>query len=55
MMQIEKNSPDPVPFIVHEGEMARMERTIKRLWIAALVMLAVLAATNAAWVLHFFG
>lgn len=54
-MQNEKNSPDPVPFIVHEAEMARQERTIKRLWIAALIILAALVSTNAAWVLHFFG
>ena len=54
-MQNEKNSPDPVPFIVHEGDMARQERTIKRLWIAALITLAALVASNAAMALHFFG
>jgi len=54
-MQNEKNSPDPVPFIVHEAEMARQERTIKRLWIAALIILAALVASNAAMALHFFG
>ena len=26
-----------VPYIVHEGEMARMERLVKRLWIALRV------------------
>ena len=28
---------DPVPYIVHEAAMARMERTIKRLWIALII------------------
>ena len=54
-MEKEKNSPDPVPYIVHEGIMARFERTIRRLWIAALITLAALVASNAAWALHFFG
>lgn len=54
MMEKEKN-PDPVPYIVHEGIMARFERTIRRLWIAALITLAALVATNAAWALHFIG
>ena len=55
IMQNEKNSPDPVPFIVHEAEMARLERTIKRLWIAALIILAALVVSNVAMALHFFG
>jgi len=29
-----------VPYIAHESEMARMERTIKRLWIALLALAA---------------
>ena len=40
---------EPVPFIVHESAMARAERTIKRLWILALVALALLVGTNGAW------
>lgn len=38
-----------VPYIVHEGEMARMERQLKRLWIALLVTLSLLAITNIVW------
>ena len=53
-MEKEKN-PESVPYIVHEGIMARFERTIRRLWIAALITLTALIASNAAWVLHFFG
>ena len=40
---------EPVPFIVHESAMARMERSIKRLWVLALVALALLVGTNGAW------
>lgn len=38
-----------VPYIVHEGAMARMERTIKRLWILVVLLAVFLVATNAAW------
>lgn len=38
-----------VPYIVHEGEMARMERQLKRLWIVLIVAIALLAITNIAW------
>lgn len=40
--KITENKPD-VPFIVFEGEMARAERFIKRLWIALVVAIASLA------------
>lgn len=43
------NKAEPVPFIVHEGIMVRMERTIKRLWIVVLVLVFVLIASNGAW------
>lgn len=41
-----------VPYIAHEGMMARMERTIKRLWILALVLTVLLVGTNVAWLLY---
>ena len=44
--------PDPVPFAVHEADMARMERTVKRLWILLLVMLVLLVGTNGAWIYY---
>ena len=31
-----------VPFLVHEGDMARMERTIHRQWITIIVLIAAL-------------
>ena len=30
---VKEQHAEPVPFIVHEGMMARAERTAKRLWI----------------------
>lgn len=38
-----------VPFIVHEGIMSRMERSIKRLFILLMVAIACLVVTNAVW------
>ena len=39
-----------VPIIVHESAMARMERTIKRLWILMILALCLLVGTNAFWI-----
>ena len=44
-----KNAPESVPYIVHESAMARMERQIKRLWIAVIVAVCLLFASNVAW------
>jgi len=35
----ENTNPDSVPFIVFESELTRMERHVRRLWIALLSML----------------
>ena len=42
--------PKDVPYIVHEGAVARLERVIKRLWVLVLVLIVLLAASNAAWI-----
>ena len=46
-----QNAPENVPYIVHESSMARMERQIKRLWIALIVSIAMLFTSSAifAW------
>ena len=41
-----------VPYIVYESEMARMERTTKRLWLAITVSLVVTIGTNLLWFLR---
>ena len=46
-----KDQPsETVPFIVHEGMMARAERTAKRLWITILLLIVLLVGTNGAWI-----
>lgn len=44
-------SPAPinVPYVVHEAEMVRSERHIKRLWIALIVTICLFFAANAGW------
>ena len=45
------HAPESVPYIVHESSMARMERQVKRGWIALIVAVCLLFASNAAWLL----
>ena len=48
-----KDQPsETVPYIVHEGMMARAERTAKRLWITILLLIVLLVGTNAGWIWH---
>ena len=47
-----QSAPENVPYIVHESSMARMERQIKRLWIALLVAVVVLFASNTGWLIY---
>lgn len=41
-----------VQYIVFEGEMARAERHIKRLWIALIVAIVALLCSNLAWLYY---
>lgn len=43
------HAPESVPYIVHESSMARMERQVKRGWIALIVAVCLLFASNVAW------
>lgn len=47
-MMDEKN----IPYFFHEGDMARMERTNKRLFIICLVLIFVLLGSNGAWIFY---
>lgn len=38
-----------IPYFAHEGEMVRMERANKRLWITVILLIILLVATNGAW------
>ena len=42
----EKRTPDTVPYIVHEGDMARLERSNRRLLIALIAALVVMLLNN---------
>ena len=41
-----------IPYFVHEGEMARAERTNKRLWILILILVVALIGSNAGWIIY---
>lgn len=38
-----------VPYLVHESAVSRMERVVKRQWIALIVAIAVIFCSNAIW------
>lgn len=44
--------PDNIPYIVHESQMSRMERTIKRLWILCIVIFLAFIGTNIGWIYY---
>jgi flagellar basal body-associated protein FliL len=48
----EKKVPENVPYIVHEGDMARLERSNKRLLIALIAALIVMLLNNIAWLTY---
>ena len=41
-----------ISYIVFEGEMARAERHIKRLWITLIITILLLVACNLAWIVY---
>lgn len=41
-----------VPYIAHEAEVARLERTIKRLTQIIVICIALIFATNALWLYY---
>ena len=45
-------NPAKIPFIVYEATIARMERHIKRLWIALIVAIVMIFASNAIWLAY---
>lgn len=44
--------PESVPYIVFEGELARAERHTRRLWIAVIITVVLLFASNLIWLLE---
>ena len=41
-----------VPYVVHEATVARQERQIKRMWIALIVAISMLFASNVGWLIY---
>jgi hypothetical protein len=41
-----------IPYIVHESDMIRQERTIKRLWILCMLLVIMLVTTNLGWLYY---
>lgn len=41
-----------VPYVVHESTVARQERNVKRLWIALIVAISMLFASNIGWLIY---
>ena len=39
-----------IPYFAHEGILTRMERTIKKLWIALIVAVILMFVSNAIWI-----
>ncbi len=44
--------PENVPYLVHESDMSRLERQLKRLWIVILVLIFLLVGSNCAWMVY---
>ena len=43
---------DQIPFVVHEADMTRMERTNRRVWILCIILVVSLIASNAGWLYY---
>ena len=43
---------EQIPYIAHEADMTRMERTNRRLWILNIILILILLATNAGWLYY---
>ena len=41
-----------VPYVVHEAEVSRQERQIKRMWIALIVLIGLFFVSNMAWLIY---
>ena len=41
-----------IPYIAHESEVARQERTVKRLWILSIIIFLAFVISNAGWIIY---
>ena len=47
-----KKCDNTVSYLIYESALARAERTIKRLWITCMVLIALIVVTNVMWIWH---
>lgn len=47
-----RQQAEPVSYVAYESMKTTLERTIKRLWILAIILILLLAGTNAAWIYY---
>lgn len=47
-----ENANAIIPYVVHESTVARQERHIKRVWIALIVAISMLFASNIGWLIY---
>lgn len=47
---MEHDINETIPYFIHEGDMARAERTIKRLFVLCIILIAVAVFSNLAWI-----
>ena len=45
-----KKCDNTASYLVHESALARAERTIKRLWITCMALIALIVVTNTMWI-----
>lgn len=43
---------EPIPYIAYESGMARLERTIQRLWILLIILIVLLVGSNIGWLIY---
>lgn len=41
-----------ISYVVHESDMARSERTNRRLWVVVIILIATLIISNLAWIVY---
>ena len=46
----DSKAPATIPFVAHEKEMERKDRTERRLWIIIVLLIVLLVGTNGAWI-----
>ena len=49
---MERQAPDKIDYLVHEDQMVRMERVIKRLWILCILIFVAFVGSNCAWLYY---